>query len=67
VVPISAVPPGTIGTELFCEHNPPGSEGETGYRAMVPMGHPGGMGEIVAPNAMRWLTFSSTRLHRLGA
>jgi 3-oxoacyl-[acyl-carrier protein] reductase len=43
---INAVAPGTIETELFRENNPPGSEGETRYLAMVPMGRFGRPEEI---------------------
>ena len=35
-------------TELFRENNPPGSQGEIRYRAMVPMGRLGRPEEIAA-------------------
>jgi len=40
--------PGPVETELFRENNPPGSEGEIRYLAMVPMGHLGRADEIAA-------------------
>jgi 3-oxoacyl-[acyl-carrier protein] reductase len=47
-ITVNAVAPGPIETELFRENNPPGSEGETRYLAMVPMGRFGRPDEIAA-------------------
>jgi NAD(P)-dependent dehydrogenase (short-subunit alcohol dehydrogenase family) len=47
-VTVNAVAPGPVETELFRENNPPGSEGEIRYRAMVPMGRLGRPGDIAA-------------------
>jgi 3-oxoacyl-[acyl-carrier protein] reductase len=46
---VNAVAPGPIETELFRENNPPGSEGECRYLAMVPMSRFGRPHEIAAP------------------
>jgi 3-oxoacyl-[acyl-carrier protein] reductase len=45
-VTVNAVAPGPTETELFRENNPPGSEGEIRYLAMVPMARFGRPGEI---------------------
>lgn len=47
-ITVNAVAPGPIETELFRENNPPGSEGEIRYRAMVPMGRLGRPEDIAA-------------------
>jgi 3-oxoacyl-[acyl-carrier protein] reductase len=47
-ITVNAVAPGPIETELFRENNPPGSEGEIRYLAMVPMGRLGRAEEIAA-------------------
>jgi 3-oxoacyl-[acyl-carrier protein] reductase len=47
-ITVNAVAPGPIETELFRENNPPGSEGEIRYLAMVPMGRFGHPDEIAA-------------------
>jgi 3-oxoacyl-[acyl-carrier protein] reductase len=47
-ITVNAVAPGPIETELFRENNPPGSEGEIRYLAMVPMGRLGRADEIAA-------------------
>jgi 3-oxoacyl-[acyl-carrier protein] reductase len=47
-ITVNVVAPGPIETELFRENNPPGSEGEIRYRAMVPMGHLGRPEDIAA-------------------
>jgi 3-oxoacyl-[acyl-carrier protein] reductase len=47
-ITVNAVAPGPIETELFRENNPPGSEGETRYLAMVPIGRFGRPDEIAA-------------------
>jgi 3-oxoacyl-[acyl-carrier protein] reductase len=47
-ITVNAVAPGPVETELFRENNPPGSEGETRYLAMVPMGRFGRPDEIAA-------------------
>ena len=47
-ITVNAVAPGPTETELFRENNPPGSEGETRYLAMVPMGRFGRPDEIAA-------------------
>jgi 3-oxoacyl-[acyl-carrier protein] reductase len=47
-ITVNVVAPGPVETELFRENNPPGSEGEIRYRAMVPMGRLGQPAEIAA-------------------
>ena len=47
-ITVNAVAPGPIESELFRENNPPGSEGENRYLAMVPMGRLGSPDEIAA-------------------
>lgn len=47
-ITVNAVAPGPVETELFRENNPPGSEGEDRYLAMVPMGRFGRPHEIAA-------------------
>jgi 3-oxoacyl-[acyl-carrier protein] reductase len=47
-ITVNAVAPGPTETELFRQNNPPGSEGETRYLAMVPMGRFGRPDEIAA-------------------
>jgi 3-oxoacyl-[acyl-carrier protein] reductase len=47
-ITVNAVAPGPIETELFRENNPPGSEGEIRYLAMVPMARLGRADEIAA-------------------
>jgi NAD(P)-dependent dehydrogenase (short-subunit alcohol dehydrogenase family) len=47
-ITVNAVAPGPIETELFRENNPPGSEGESRYLAMVPMSRFGRPHEIAA-------------------
>jgi 3-oxoacyl-[acyl-carrier protein] reductase len=47
-ITVNAVAPGPVETELFRENNPPGSEGEIRYRAMVPMGRLGRPEDIAA-------------------
>jgi 3-oxoacyl-[acyl-carrier protein] reductase len=47
-ITVNAVAPGPVETELFRENNPPCSEGETRYLAMVPMGRFGRPDEIAA-------------------
>ena len=47
-ITVNAVAPGPIETELFRENNPPGSQGESRYLAMVPMGRLGRADEIAA-------------------
>ena len=47
-ITVNAVAPGPTETELFRENNPPGTEGETRYLAMVPMGRFGRPDEIAA-------------------
>lgn len=47
-ITVNAVAPGPIETVLFRENNPPGSEGEIRYLAMVPMGRLGHPKEIAA-------------------
>jgi 3-oxoacyl-[acyl-carrier protein] reductase len=47
-ITVNAVAPGPIETVLFRENNPPGSEGENRYLAMVPMGRFGRPDEIAA-------------------
>jgi 3-oxoacyl-[acyl-carrier protein] reductase len=47
-ITVNAVAPGPIDTELFRENNPPGSQGESRYLAMVPTGRLGRTDEIAA-------------------
>jgi 3-oxoacyl-[acyl-carrier protein] reductase len=47
-ITVNAVAPGPIETELFRENNPVGSDGESRYLAMVPMGRLGRPDEIAA-------------------
>jgi 3-oxoacyl-[acyl-carrier protein] reductase len=47
-ITVNAVAPGPTESELFRENNPPGSEGENRYLAMVPMGRLGSPDEIAA-------------------
>jgi 3-oxoacyl-[acyl-carrier protein] reductase len=47
-ITVNAVAPGPTESELFRENNPPGSEGENRYLAMVPMGRFGRPDEIAA-------------------
>ena len=47
-ITVNAVAPGPIETELFRQNNPPGSQGESRYLAMVPMGRLGRADEIAA-------------------
>jgi 3-oxoacyl-[acyl-carrier protein] reductase len=47
-ITVNAVAPGPIETELFRDNNPPGSEGEIRYLAMVPMGRLGRADEVAA-------------------
>jgi 3-oxoacyl-[acyl-carrier protein] reductase len=47
-ITVNAVAPGPTETELFRQNNPPSSEGETRYLAMVPMGRFGRPDEIAA-------------------
>jgi 3-oxoacyl-[acyl-carrier protein] reductase len=47
-ITVNAVAPGPTETVLFRENNPPGSEGENRYLAMVPMGRFGRPDEIAA-------------------
>src|SRR3984893_13602783 len=47
-ITVNAVAPGPIETELFRENNPVGSDGESRYLAMVPMGRLGRSDEIAA-------------------
>jgi 3-oxoacyl-[acyl-carrier protein] reductase len=47
-ITVNAVGPGPVETELFRENNPPGSEGEDRYLAMVPMRRFGRPDEIAA-------------------
>ena len=47
-ITVNAVAPGPVESELFRENNPPGSEGEIRYLAMVPMGRLGRAEEIGA-------------------
>jgi NAD(P)-dependent dehydrogenase (short-subunit alcohol dehydrogenase family) len=47
-ITVNAVAPGPTETELFRENNPPGSEGEIRYLAMVPMARLGRPDEIAA-------------------
>jgi 3-oxoacyl-[acyl-carrier protein] reductase len=47
-ITVNAVAPGPTETELFRQNNPPGSEGETRYLGMIPMGRFGRPDEIAA-------------------
>jgi 3-oxoacyl-[acyl-carrier protein] reductase len=47
-ITVNAVAPGPTESELFRENNPPGSEGENRYLAMVPMGRFGRPDEVAA-------------------
>lgn len=47
-ITVNAVAPGPVGTELFRENNPVGSEGEARYLNAVPMGRLGQPEEIAA-------------------
>jgi 3-oxoacyl-[acyl-carrier protein] reductase len=47
-ITVNAVAPGPTESVLFRENSPPGSEGETRYLAMVPMGRFGRPEKIAA-------------------
>lgn len=50
-ITVNAIAPGPTETELFRKNNPPGSEGEAAYRAMVPLGRLAQPDEIAAAAA----------------
>jgi 3-oxoacyl-[acyl-carrier protein] reductase len=47
-ITVNVVAPGPTETELFRQHNPPGSKGDQRYLSLVPMGRFGRPGEVAA-------------------